>query len=401
MESYRTDSFRYRGHELVYDTYGEGDRLLVYLHGLLLDAELNRGIAGALAERGNRVVLLDLLGHGRSDKPAHASEYRIDSYASQVFALLDHLGATEAVLGGLSLGANVSLFAATQRPDRVRAVVLEMPVLEWAVPAAAMAFVPIVLAAHYGRPVLRVVTDLVRRVPRTPFGPLNSILNAASSTPEVLAAIMHGVLVGPVAPTQEERSRIAVPALILAHRNDLIHPFDDARALAGQLPRAELVPARSPFELRLRPQRLTDRLAEFLRVVWEPPRERLDTAGPADKSRDTREVCMTTPMDDRSGWRTAAAGRHASEDTATWDVRDDAEIELLGDRDTLDEVDLLDESWAPGQPPPGMPADEVLHVHAQWDVETGADDLELDADVRDDLAAAPDELIEDEEGEST
>ncbi|MGZ8762275.1 MAG: alpha/beta fold hydrolase [Acidimicrobiia bacterium] len=252
--------------------------MIVYMHGLLLDAELNRGIAGALAERGNRVVLLDLLGHGRSDKPTHASSYRIDSYATQVFALLDELDAREAVLGGLSLGANVSLFAATQHPERVRAVVLEMPVLEWAVPAAAMAFVPIVLAAHYGRPVLRVVSDLVRRVPRTPFGPLNSMLNAASVSPEVLASIMHGVLVGPVAPTQEERSRIAVPALILAHSNDLIHPFNDARNLARQLPDAELIRARSPLELRLRPQRLTDRIAEFLRDVWEPPRERSGTA---------------------------------------------------------------------------------------------------------------------------
>src|SRR5439155_1203541 len=83
-----------------------GDRLLVYLHGLLLDAEVNRGIAEALARRGNRVVLLDLLGHGRSDKPEHASVYRIDLYAHQVFALLDHLGAEQAVLGGVSLGAN-------------------------------------------------------------------------------------------------------------------------------------------------------------------------------------------------------------------------------------------------------------------------------------------------------
>jgi pimeloyl-ACP methyl ester carboxylesterase len=255
----------------VYDTYGDGARLVVYMHGLLLDAELNRGIAGALAERGNRVVLLDLLGHGRSDKPTRASAYRIDSYAAQVFGLLDALDASEAVLGGLSLGANVSLFAATQQPDRVRAMVLEMPVLEWAVPATAMAFVPIVLAARYGRPVMRVVSDLVRRVPRTPFGPLNSLLNAASVTPELVAAIMHGVLVGPVAPTREERARIAVPTLVLAHRNDLIHPFNDARALARQLPAAELVPARSPFELRVRPHRLTDRIAEFLREVWEPP----------------------------------------------------------------------------------------------------------------------------------
>jgi pimeloyl-ACP methyl ester carboxylesterase len=266
-QQYRTERFVFQGHDLVYDVYGEGDRLLVYMHGLLLDAELNRGIAGALAERGNRVVLFDLLGHGRSDKPVHASAYRIDTYARQVFALLDELGADEAVLGGLSLGANVSLFAASQQPERVRALVLEMPVLEWAVPAAAMAFVPIVLAAHYVRPLLRVTSSLARRVPTTRFGPLNSALHAASLEPEVVAAVMHGVLVGPVAPTQEERARIVAPTLILAHRNDLLHPFNDADNLARRLPHATLVPARSPFELRLRPERLTDCITKFLRDV--------------------------------------------------------------------------------------------------------------------------------------
>lgn len=138
---------------------------------------------------------------------------------------------------------------------------------------------PIVLAAHYGKPLLRVTSELVRRVPHTPFGPLNSLLHAASASPEVLAAIMHGVLVGPVAPTQEERFRITVPALILAHRNDLLHPFNDADNLARQLPAAELVRSRSPFELRLRPQRLTDRIAAFLRDVWEPRDGRLSLSG--------------------------------------------------------------------------------------------------------------------------
>jgi pimeloyl-ACP methyl ester carboxylesterase len=277
-EQYRTERFVFQGHDLVYDVYGEGDRLLVYMHGLLLDAELNRGIAGALAERGNRVVLLDLLGHGRSDKPVHASAYRIDTYAMQVFALLDELGVDEAVLGGLSLGANVSLFAASQQPERVRALVLEMPVLEWAVPAAAMAFVPIVLAAHYMRPLLRVTSSLARRVPTTGFGPLNSALHAASLAPEVVAAVMRGVLVGPVAPTQEERARIVAPVLILAHRHDLLHPFNDAANLAHQLPHAELVPARSPFELRVRPERLTDCVAEFLRDLPEAGDARRDPA---------------------------------------------------------------------------------------------------------------------------
>ena len=176
---FHTDSFVHEGHRLVYDVYGEGDRVLLYMHGLLLDSELNRGIAASLAERGNKVVLLDLLGHGRSDKPTHAAEYRIDSYAHQAIALLDELGVEKAALGGLSLGANVSLFAATQDPERVEALVIEMPVLEWAVPSAAIAFVPILLAAHYGRRILAPLTATLRRLPRTRFGSLNSFLNAA------------------------------------------------------------------------------------------------------------------------------------------------------------------------------------------------------------------------------
>ena len=268
---YRTATFTHEGHQLTYDEYGSGDRLVVYMHGLLLDSELNRGIAEALAHRSNRVVLLDLLGHGRSDKPTHASEYRIDSYATQVFSLLDHLGVQRAVLGGLSLGANVSLFAATQQPDRVQGLVLEMPVLERAVPSAALAFVPIVLAAHYGRPVMRVISDAVRRLPRTPWGPINTFLHAGSLPPEVLAAIMHGVLVGPVAPTQEDRVSIQAPTLVLAHRNDLIHPFDDAVGLVGQMPNARLERARSPLELRLRPERLTDCITSFIDDTYAAP----------------------------------------------------------------------------------------------------------------------------------
>lgn len=267
-----TGSFEHRGHRLVYDEHGSGDRLLVYTHGLLLDAELNHGIAQALAARGNRVVLLDLLGHGRSDSPTHASEYRIDSYAEQVVALLDHLGVDRAVLGGLSLGANVSLFAAAEHPERVRGLILEMPVMEWAVPAAALAFVPMLLAAHYGRPLMRWTSAVMRQVPRTPVRALNSLLDAASMQPEVMSAILHGVLVGPVVPTAEQRVAIEVPALVLAHSNDLIHPFNDARNLADQLPSGRLVRAHSPLELRLRPERLTAELSDFLADLWSSER---------------------------------------------------------------------------------------------------------------------------------
>src|SRR5659263_507877 len=90
---------------------------------------------------------------------------------------MNHLGLEQAVLGGISLGANVSLFAATRHPDRVRALVLEMPVLERAVPVAALLFAPMILLAHYGRGLLGLTSYLVARVPRTPFGPLNSAVS--------------------------------------------------------------------------------------------------------------------------------------------------------------------------------------------------------------------------------
>ena len=104
----------YGPYQLGYEVYGSGDKVIVWLHGLLLDANLSRGLARTLAAQGYRVVLLDLLGHGRSDKPRHAGAHRMDLYAEQVLCLLDELGVDQVVLGGVSLGTNVSLLTAVQ-----------------------------------------------------------------------------------------------------------------------------------------------------------------------------------------------------------------------------------------------------------------------------------------------
>lgn len=257
-------SFEHEGRRLVYDVYGSGDDVLVYAHGLLLSSELHRGFAARLAARGHRVVLVDLLGHGRSDCPTHAAEYRIDRYAEQVIALLDHLGLEQVTLGGLSLGANVSLFAATRHPERVRALVLEMPVMEWAVPAAALMFTPLLLAAHYGQRLLRPLTTLMSMIPRSGFGPLDAVLDSASTPPEVMSAVLHGILVGPVAPTVDARRAVEAPALIVGHRNDLIHPLDDAENLLDTLPNARILQAQTALDYRFMPGKLAEAVSEFM-----------------------------------------------------------------------------------------------------------------------------------------
>ena len=256
--------FRHQGYMLGYEVHGAGERVIVLTNGLLLDAGVNRQLARSLAAHRYRVVLLDLLGHGTSDKPPHATQHRMDRYARQVVALLDELGVRRAVVGGVSLGANVSLHVAVQAPDRVAALLVEMPVLEWATPAAASLFVPLLLTVRFGRWMFSLTASLVRRLPRTGIDALDSVLGTFSMEPEEIAAVLHGILVGPVAPEIEERRAIAAPTLIIGHENDLIHPFSDAENLAKQIPDARLVQARSMFELRREPERLTREIVRFL-----------------------------------------------------------------------------------------------------------------------------------------
>lgn len=272
--------FVWRGHELAYEELApEGEvapaRVIVLIHGLLLDSGVNRALGRELAREGNRVILLELLGHGRSDKPHSASLNRIDVYADQVVGLLDHLGLREAVIGGVSLGACVALMAAARHPDRVRGLFLEMPVLENAAPFAALFFVPLLVGLNVSGPLGRAATALLRALPDTGIEAVDSFKHALSARPQEIMSVLHGTLIGPLAPTVEERRNILAPALVVGHDVDVLHPFTDARRLTNQLPNARMIRARDLFELRTRPERLTGEITAFVASVWaaRPVRE--------------------------------------------------------------------------------------------------------------------------------
>jgi hypothetical protein len=116
--------------------------------------------------------------------------------------------------------------------------------------------------------VFRLVSHVVSRLPSSGIGPLDSVLGAVGSDPDEIAAILHGVLLGPMSPTIEQRKAITVPALVLGHGIDLIHSFADAKRLARQLPDARLIRTRTFAELWVRPARLTGEIAGFLDRVW-------------------------------------------------------------------------------------------------------------------------------------
>src|SRR3954470_20784672 len=161
--------FRYDGHRISYDVYGEGKRLIVLTHGLLMNRHMFDRLAPELAERGNRVVTVDMLGHGRSDRPEDLRLYSMPLFARQLVALLDHLGEESAVVGGTSLGANVALELGVHHPDRARALFIEMPVLEDALLGAALIFTPILFGLRVPKPLLIVMSQALQRVPRSNY----------------------------------------------------------------------------------------------------------------------------------------------------------------------------------------------------------------------------------------
>src|SRR6187431_2888609 len=159
-------TFVHAGQRLAYEVYGEGPRNV-----LLLPSRMHQPLARDLADRGNRVITLDLLGHGESDKPRDMWRYSIPIFGREVVALLDHLEVDEAVVGGTSLGANTTLEVAALAPSRVRGLLISLT---------------------FGSPITSPVAALLRRVPRVMGHYPDVLLDWLSREPGPSAAILQG-----------------------------------------------------------------------------------------------------------------------------------------------------------------------------------------------------------------
>lgn len=303
-------SFRFQDQRIAYTEFGGGPALLngqsgkrgrtargssarkrpvILIHGLLLSQTMDHPLAEDLAARGNRVITVDLLGHGASDRPRDMWRYSMASFAQQILALMDHLEIDQAVVMGTSLGANTALEIASCAPERLRAMVIEMPVLDNALLASAITFTPILVALTFGEPLMKILQRGARSVPRRllpHYG--NVLLDLIRQDPAPGAAVLQGLFFGRIAPHRTERRTFRTRALIIGHPRDPVHPFSDAGMLASELENSRLIEANSLIELRAKPQRLTDEIASFLDEVWSESPKR------SSQSRRTRSSPKTS-----------------------------------------------------------------------------------------------------------
>jgi pimeloyl-ACP methyl ester carboxylesterase len=110
---------------------------------------------------------------------------------------------------------------------------------------------------------------LTRLVPRSavPFW-AGVALDTLDQRPAPLAAAVHGVFFGRIAPPSRRRRRIQAPALVVGHPRDLLHPAADAELLVEELPHARFVAARSILEWRVSPARLDAEAVAFVDRCW-------------------------------------------------------------------------------------------------------------------------------------
>ena len=281
--------FQFEGQRIAYTEFGGGPaaisaegvrgrtarstpastRPLILIHGLLLSQQMHWPLAEDLAARGNRVITVDLLGHGESDRPSDMWRYSMAFFAAQVIALMDHLEIEQAVVMGTSLGANTALEMASAAPERLRGMVIEMPVLDNGLLPSALTFTPILVALTFGEPVMKLLARAARAVPRRllpHYG--NVLLDLVRQEPGPGGALLQGLFFARIAPHRSERRTFQTPTLVLGHHRDPVHLFTDAGMLAEELPNGRLLEADSLVELRLRPERLTVEIASFLDEIW-------------------------------------------------------------------------------------------------------------------------------------
>ena len=240
--SFERQSFHRAGLTFSVARQGEGPAF-VFQHGLC-------GAAGQPMDvfpenAGWQGLTFECRGHGQSDA-GDPARFSLATFADDLAGFIESTGKAPVVLGGISMGAALSLRLAVTRPDLVLGLVLARPA--WIAEPGPDNLAP-------NREVARLLAAYPPDEALRRFEASATAVRLASEAPDNLASLRGFFVREPVATTaallgaisadgpgvsRERIAAIRVPTLVIGHERDAIHPLAMARELADLIPAAGL-----------------------------------------------------------------------------------------------------------------------------------------------------------------
>ncbi|MCB1434855.1 MAG: alpha/beta hydrolase [Alphaproteobacteria bacterium] len=221
---------------------GEGPHV-VFQHGLCGDAGQPSDVFPR--DCAVRHVVLDCRGHGESEAgPLDALS--IATFTDDLAAAIEGHGIAPCIIGGISMGAAMSLRLACMRPDLVNGLVLARPA--WGCETAPANMRPNLevgeILSRDERPDERdkfLASGTGRRLAKEAPDNLASLSGFFDRKPrDVTAALLTRISRDGPGVTEAQVASLDMPVLVIGHEADVVHPMALALHLAGLIPGARL-----------------------------------------------------------------------------------------------------------------------------------------------------------------
>lgn len=235
-------TFTHDGIEFSYQESSSHGRPLVFQHGLGGDTAQPFGLFRP--PPGVRLLAFDARAHGRTRPVGPVDRLCFQTFGEDLRAFLDHLGVERAVVGGISMGAALSLHFALRWPERVEALVLSRPAwLEAPYPWNVRMFSLIsgLLRKHgaaEGLTEFQQTPEYQEAREKWPDVATSFTTQFMGAGAEETALKLERIIRDSPHPDRAAWARLSMPVLVLGNRQDPIHPYEFATEMASAIPGA-------------------------------------------------------------------------------------------------------------------------------------------------------------------
>jgi pimeloyl-ACP methyl ester carboxylesterase len=258
--------FRHSNIDFYFEEYGSGSALILS-HGLGRDLVQMREL---VSEPENlRVVLYDNRAHGRTSSAGDPQRLTFSEMADDVAALMDNRDIPAAVVGGISMGAGIALAFGRRHRSRTRALVLGRPAwLNTPHPPnlSILSTIADLIEKHGCMRGLSLFqgSDAYGSLKECfPYTAESLIRLFSTQRPEAMVLALRFIPRSTPFESYDQLRDLKIPSLVLANRNDPMHPFEYAQRWAASIPFAKLC------ELPSKSESLEQHRRKFRLVVSE------------------------------------------------------------------------------------------------------------------------------------